>query len=41
VIIPLVVVEATQIFCENIKVLLFEDEKYKKLIFENYNIEIF
>jgi hypothetical protein len=28
----------TKIFCENMKVLLFEDGKYKRLIFRNYNI---
>jgi hypothetical protein len=30
--------KATKIFCGNIKVLLFEDEEYKRPIFENYNI---
>jgi hypothetical protein len=29
----------TKIFYGNIKVLLFEDEKYKRLIFKNYNID--
>jgi hypothetical protein len=28
----------TEIFCGNIKVLLFEDEEYKGPIFGNYNI---
>jgi hypothetical protein len=31
--------KATEIFCENMKVLLFEDELYKGLIFENYNTD--
>jgi hypothetical protein len=31
--------KATKIFYENIKVLLFEYEKYKGLIFKNYNID--
>jgi hypothetical protein len=26
-------------FCENMKMLLFEDEEYKGPIFENYNID--
>jgi hypothetical protein len=30
--------KATEIFCGNIKVLLFEDEEYKGSIFGNYNI---
>jgi hypothetical protein len=30
--------KSTEIFCRNIKVLLFEDEEYKGPIFENYNI---
>jgi hypothetical protein len=30
--------KATEIFCGNMKVLLFEDEEYKGPIFENYNI---
>jgi hypothetical protein len=30
--------KATEIFCENMKVLLFEDEEYKGPIFENYHI---
>jgi hypothetical protein len=29
----------TKIFCGNMKVLLFEDEEYKRPIFENYNID--
>jgi hypothetical protein len=28
-----------EIFCENMKVLLFEHDDYKKLIFRNYNID--
>jgi hypothetical protein len=28
-----------EIFCEKIKVLLFKNEKYKKLIFRNDNID--
>jgi hypothetical protein len=36
---PRVVAEkATKMFCENMKVLLFEDEEYKGSIFGNYNI---
>jgi hypothetical protein len=31
--------KSTEMFCGNIKVLLFEDEEYKGSIFENYNIE--
>jgi hypothetical protein len=36
--------KSTEMFCGNIKVLLFEDEEfedeeYKGLIFENYNIK--
>jgi hypothetical protein len=31
--------KATEIFCGNIKVLLFEYEEYKRLIFKNYNID--
>jgi hypothetical protein len=30
--------KATEIFCGNMKVLLFEDEEYKGPIFGNYNI---
>jgi hypothetical protein len=30
--------EAIEIFYRNMKVLLFEDEEYKGLIFKNYNI---
>jgi hypothetical protein len=30
--------KATEMFCEKLKVLLFEDEKYKGPIFGNYNI---
>jgi hypothetical protein len=30
--------KATEMFCRNMKVLLFEDEEYKRPIFENYNI---
>jgi hypothetical protein len=30
--------ESTKIFCGNIKLLLFEDEEYKRPIFINYNI---
>jgi hypothetical protein len=30
--------KATEIFYENMKVLLFEDKEYKKSIFENYDI---
>jgi hypothetical protein len=30
--------KAIKIFCGNMKVLLFEDEKYKASIFRNYNI---
>jgi hypothetical protein len=30
--------KVTEMFCGNVKVLLFEDEKYKRQIFENYNI---
>jgi hypothetical protein len=30
--------KATKIFCGNMKVLLFEDDEYKRPIFENYNI---
>jgi hypothetical protein len=30
--------KATEIFCGNMKVLLFEDEEYKWPIFGNYNI---
>jgi hypothetical protein len=30
--------KTTKIFCENMKVLLFEDEEYKRPIFWNYNI---
>jgi hypothetical protein len=30
--------KATEMFYENMKVLLFEDEEYKGPIFENYNI---
>jgi hypothetical protein len=32
------VVKVTEMFCENIKVLLFENEEYKGPIFGNYNI---
>jgi hypothetical protein len=31
--------KATEMFCGNMKVLLFEDEEYKGLIFRNYNID--
>jgi hypothetical protein len=31
--------KSTETFCRNIKVLLFEDEEYKELIFKNYNID--
>jgi hypothetical protein len=31
--------KAIEIFCGNIKLLLFEDEDYKGSIFENYNID--
>jgi hypothetical protein len=31
--------KSTEMFCENIKMLLFEDEEYKEPIFENYNID--
>jgi hypothetical protein len=30
--------KAIKIFCGNMKVLLFKDEKYKGSIFRNYNI---
>jgi hypothetical protein len=30
--------KATEMFCRNMKVLLFEDEEYKGPIFKNYNI---
>jgi hypothetical protein len=30
--------KVTKIFCENLKVLLFEDDEYKEPIFGNYNI---
>jgi hypothetical protein len=30
--------KATEIFCGNMKVLLFEDDEYKGPIFGNYNI---
>jgi hypothetical protein len=30
--------KTTEIFCENMKVLLFEHEEYKGPIFGNYNI---
>jgi hypothetical protein len=30
--------KATEMFCVNMKVLLFEDEEYKRPIFKNYNI---
>jgi hypothetical protein len=30
--------KTTKIFCGNMKVLFFEDEKYKGPIFGNYNI---
>jgi hypothetical protein len=29
----------TEMFCKNMKVLLFEDEKGKGIIFENYNLD--
>jgi hypothetical protein len=29
--------KVSEIFCENMKVILFEDEEYKGQIFENYN----
>jgi hypothetical protein len=31
--------KGTEMFCENMKMLLFEDEEYKGTIFENYNID--
>jgi hypothetical protein len=31
--------KATEMFCGNMKVLLFEDEQYKGPIFGNYNID--
>jgi hypothetical protein len=31
--------KATEVFCGNMKVLMFEDEEYKGPIFENYNID--
>jgi hypothetical protein len=31
--------KAIKMFCENMKVLLLEDEEYKQLIFKNYNID--
>jgi hypothetical protein len=31
--------KATEIFCRNMKVLLFDDEEYKGLVFGNYNID--
>jgi hypothetical protein len=31
--------KATEMFCGNMKVLLFEEEGYKGPIFENYNID--
>jgi hypothetical protein len=31
--------KATEMFCGNMKVLLFEDEEYKGPIFINYNID--
>jgi hypothetical protein len=31
--------KATEMFCGNMKVLLFEDEEYKGPIFVNYNID--
>jgi hypothetical protein len=31
--------KAIEIFCGNIKLLLFEDEDYKRSIFKNYNID--
>jgi hypothetical protein len=31
--------KAIEIFCGNIKLLLFEDEDYKGSIFKNYNID--
>jgi hypothetical protein len=30
--------KATEMFCANIKVLFFKDDKYKGSIFENYNV---
>jgi hypothetical protein len=30
--------KTTEMFCVNMKMLLFEDEEYKGSIFENYNI---
>jgi hypothetical protein len=30
--------KSTEIFCANIKVLLFKDEEYKEPIFRNFNI---
>jgi hypothetical protein len=33
--------KATEIFCRNMKVLLFEHEEYKAPIFVNYNIDKF
>jgi hypothetical protein len=34
-----VVGKTIEIFCRNMKVLLFEDEEYKGPIFVNYNID--
>jgi hypothetical protein len=31
--------KATEVFCGNMKVLMFEDEEYKGSIFGNYNID--
>jgi hypothetical protein len=31
--------KATEIFCENMKVLLLKNKKYKWSIFKNYNID--
>jgi hypothetical protein len=31
--------KATEMFCGNMNVLLFEDEEYKGAIFGNYNID--
>jgi hypothetical protein len=31
--------KSTEMLCGNMKMLLFEDEEYKKPIFRNYNID--
>jgi hypothetical protein len=37
---PCVTVEkTTEIFCENMKALMFNDKKCKRSIFKNYNID--